>query len=50
MRIAAGNKKVKTSFEVLLERKSIRRLIEEQVVYGALGDNEEAIWSFLPSL
>ena len=45
--LRGGNKKVKTSFEVLLEGKSIRCPIEEQVVYGALGDNEEAIWSLL---
>ncbi len=31
----------------MLEGKSIHCLIEEQVVYGALGDNEEAIWSLL---
>ena len=45
--LRGGNKKVKTSFEILLEGKSIRCPIEEQVVYGALGDNEEAIWSLL---
>ena len=45
--LRGGNKKVKTSFEVLLEGKSIHCPIEEQVVYGALGDNEEAIWSLL---
>ena len=45
--LRGGNKKIKTSFEVLLEGKSIHCPIEEQVVYGALGDNEEAIWSLL---
>ena len=45
--LRGGNKKVKTSFEILLEGKSIHCPIEEQVVYGALGDNEEAIWSLL---
>ena len=45
--LRGGNKKVKTSFEILLEGKTIHCPIEEQVVYGALGDNEEAIWSLL---
>ena len=45
--LRGGNKKIKTSFEVLLEGKAIHCPIEEQVVYGALGDNEEAIWSLL---
>ena len=45
--IREGNRKVKTSFQALLEGESIFCPIEEQVVYGALGDNEEAIWSLL---
>ena len=45
--LRGGNKKVKTSFEILLEGRTIHCPIEEQVVYGALGDNEEAIWSLL---
>ena len=34
--LRGGNKKIKTSFEVLLEGKAIHCPIEEQVVYGAL--------------
>ena len=42
-----GNKRVKASFEELLEGRSICCAIDEQVVFGNLGDNEKAVWSLL---
>ena len=45
--IREGNRKVKASFQALLEGDSIFCSIEEQIVYGTLGDHEEAIWSLL---
>ena len=45
--IREGNRKVKSSLEQLLEGKGIRCTIDEQIVFGNLGDNEEAIWSLL---
>ena len=45
--IQEGNRKIKASFEQLLNGGSIRCAIDEQVVYNLLGDNEEAVWSLL---
>ena len=42
-----GNKRVKASFEELLEGRSICCAIDEQVVFGNLGDNEKAVWRLL---
>lgn len=42
-----ANKRVKASFEELLEGRSICCAIDEQVVFGNLGDNEKAVWSLL---
>ena len=40
-----GNKRVKASFEELLEGRSICCAIDERLVFGNLGDNEKAVWS-----
>ncbi|MBR4027400.1 MAG: AAA family ATPase [Lachnospiraceae bacterium] len=45
--IREGNRKVKTSFEILLQGESISCPIEEQISYNQLGGNESAIWSLL---
>ena len=45
--IREGNSEVKKSFGDLLEGKTIRCPIDEQIVYDQLDDNEEAIWSLL---
>ena len=42
-----GNKRIKLSFEALLNGEMISSPIEEQIVYNQLGDNEMAIWSLL---
>lgn len=45
--VREGNKNVKQGFEELLKGKPIRTVIDEQIVYNQLDDNEEAIWSLL---
>ena len=45
--VREGNKNVKQGFEELLKGESIRTVIDEQIVYNQLDDNEEAIWSLL---
>ena len=42
-----GNRKIKMSFERLLQGEVIRCSIDEQIVYNQLGDNEEAVFSLL---
>ncbi len=42
-----GNRKVKASFEQLLEGKSIHCILDEQIVFSQLEEEEEAIWSLL---
>ncbi len=42
-----GNKRIKLSFEALLNGETISSPIEEQIVYSQLGDNEMAVWSLL---
>lgn len=42
-----GNKRIKLSFEALLNGEMISSPIEEQIVYSQLGDNEMAVWSLL---
>ena len=45
--IREGNKRTKTTFEELLEGKSIRFPIDEQIVCNQLESNPYAIWSLL---
>ena len=45
--VRQGSKDLKSSFEDLLEGKSIRAELDEQIVYDQLDDDEEAIWSLL---
>ena len=42
-----GSRRIKTTFEVLLQGKTIRCPVDEQIVYNQLDDNETAIWSLL---
>ena len=42
-----GHAELKTSFEDLLDGKTIRYIVDEQIVYNQLDDNEDAIWSLL---
>lgn len=42
-----GNRRIKISFERLLQGEVIRCSIDEQIVYNQLGDNEEAVFSLL---
>ncbi len=45
--IREGGKDIKNTFERLLKGESIHCVIDEQIVYNQLDDNEEAIWSLL---
>ena len=45
--IQEGNRRIKISFEKLLQGEHIWSHIDEQIVYSGLGDNEEAVWSLL---
>ena len=45
--IREGNKSIKTSFENLMRGKSLRAEIDEQIVYGELDSDGQAIWSLL---
>ncbi len=45
--IREGSKDIKGTFEKLLRGESIHCIIDEQIVYNQLDDNEEAIWSLL---
>ena len=45
--IREGNRNIKTTFEELLQGKTIRCPIDEQIVYNQLNDNDAAIWSLL---
>ena len=42
-----GNKEVKKSFEKLLRRECIYTEIDEQIIYGQLDIDENAIWSLM---
>lgn len=42
-----GNRRIKLSFEQLLQGESIRCPLDEQIVYNQLDDNYEAVWSLL---
>lgn len=45
--IREGNRKIKEKFESLIQGKSIRTQLDEQVVFNQLNGNERAIWSLL---
>ncbi len=45
--IREGSKKIKTSFEELINGQTIRTIIDEQIVYNQLDLSEKAIWSLL---
>ena len=42
-----GNAEIKMQFELLLQGEKLHKMIDEQVVYNQLDDNEEVIWSLL---
>ncbi len=42
-----GNRHIKTELETLLNRESIQCVVDEQLVYSVLDENETAIWSLL---
>lgn len=42
-----GNRRIKETFETLLQGKTIKTPIDEQIVYNQLDENEAAIWSLL---
>ena len=42
-----GNAEIKIQFELLLQGEKLHKIIDEQVVYNQLDDNEEVIWSLL---
>ena len=45
--IRESNKNIKHTFEQLLKGQSIRCVIDEQIVYNQLDEDEDAIWSLL---
>lgn len=45
--LQGGNKEVKESFEKLLHRECIYTEIDEQIIYGQLDIDENAIWSLM---
>lgn len=45
--IREGNRRIKESFETLMQGGTIVTEMDEQIVYNQLDDNEEAIWSLL---
>lgn len=47
--IREGNRRIKISFEKLLNGEVIQCPIDEQIVYNRLGDSEMAVWSLLVS-
>lgn len=47
--ICEGNRRIKISFERLLNGESIQCPIDEQIVYNRLSDSEMAVWSLLVS-
>ena len=42
-----GDSAIKMEFESLLHGESLHKIIDEQIVYDQLGENDEAIWSLL---
>ncbi len=45
--IREGNRGIKEKFETLLQGKSIKTPVDEQIVYNQLDGNEQAVWSLL---
>ncbi|MDE6759418.1 MAG: hypothetical protein K2J90_01920 [Lachnospiraceae bacterium] len=45
--IQEGKRRIKGIFECLLRGETIHSLIDEQIVYNWLWDNEAAVWSLL---
>ncbi len=45
--IREGNKNIKTSFENLMQGKSLHAEIDEQIVYSQLDSDGQAVWSLL---
>ncbi len=45
--IREGNKNIKQAFEGLLKGETLKTSIDEQIIYGQLGTDEQAIWSLL---
>ena len=45
--IREGNAGIKTDFERLLNRETIKKPIDEQIVFNTLDEDEEAVWSLL---
>ena len=45
--IREGNKNIKQNFEELMQGKTLRVWLDEQVVYNQLSEDENAIWSLL---
>ena len=45
--IREGDRSVKTDFETLLKGETIRKPLDEQIVYNQLDGNDDAIWSLL---
>lgn len=45
--VREGSRKVKETFERLLQGESIRAEIDEQIVYDLLDGSEQALWSLL---
>ena len=45
--IRQGSRSIKTSFEALLAGEHLITLVDEQIVYNQLDENETAIWSLL---
>lgn len=45
--LQSGNPDIKSEFEELLRGNSIHKIIDEQIVYDQLGQDESAIWSLL---
>ena len=45
--IQEGSRNTKQSFEKLMQGERLRTVIDEQIVYDQLGQNESAIWSLL---
>ena len=42
-----GHGEIKTQFEELLKDRSIKTILDEQIVFNQLDNNEEAVWSLL---
>lgn len=45
--IREGNPEIKQAFEKLLKGESLRTMLDEQIIYDQLGEDEHAVWSLL---